>query len=147
MRLSRVLLMVVLFVSVRLCAQDWNGGEQLTSDERAEKFIQKMNESVPFKKAKKDSVILVFKTFYDELQLYNTAQNKEVIKVLTQKRDNNVKQILANDELYSKYIQYMEDLRLKRQKEMEQYRNNGQQNMRQPGGGGMNNGMRRHGGF
>jgi hypothetical protein len=130
--------MVVLVTSLAVKAQNWGGGQQMSTEERARTFVQRMGEKVPFPKSKTDSLVTVFKSFYEDMQTYRTEGNKEVIQALSQKRDNNVKGVLANDEQYAAYVKYMEDMKAQRQQQRQQNGNDG---------GGHRGGGRRPGGY
>ena len=137
MKKIRLLIAIIFIISTSyVFAQDWNGEKQ-TSQQRAEKFVNTMNEKIPLRKPQKDSLINACKNFYDDMQTYRTEGNMEVVKALAQKRDNNVKQILANDEKYAAYIAYLADLKAQREQQMKD------------GGGrqGMLGGQRSGGGF
>jgi len=56
--------------------------EPLTNEQKAQNMVQKINEKIPATRSRKDSLIIIYKNFYEELQMYKTEGNKEVIKVL-----------------------------------------------------------------
>ncbi len=135
MKKISILITILIISTVSVFAQDWNGEKQ-TSQQRAENFVNNMNEKIPLRKPQKDSLITVCKTFYDDMQTYRTEGNMEVVKALAQKRDNNVKQILSNDEKYAAYITFLADLKAQRE-----------QRMKDGGGQGGRGGQRSGGGF
>ncbi|MFI5222266.1 MAG: hypothetical protein ACHQK8_08075 [Bacteroidia bacterium] len=116
--------------------------EQQNPAVRAEATVQKLDDKIKFDKREKDSMLVIFKNFYDEVELYRSEGNKEVLKVLAQKRDQKVKELLS-EKKYEMYVATMEEIRAQRQKRMQ----DGQQNQQRPrrtGGGGMG-GMRQPG--
>lgn len=99
--------------------------EPISNDQKAQNMVQKINDKIPATRSKKDSLIIAYKNFYDELEMYRTEGNKEVIKIIAQKRDNKIKQILSNDEVFADYQKFLDEMRAQRQ---QQKQNGGEQN-------------------
>jgi hypothetical protein len=137
----KLLFITLFFLGNFLYAQE-SVGEQLSSEQRAENFVIKLNEKMHLNKVKNDSITLAFKNFYDAMQTYRTDGNMEVVKLLVQRRDKSVQDILSNDDQYAVYIKLLDDLKKQRQQQREQ---NGSQGGRRGGGmgrpGGMGGGM------
>ena len=148
-RLSLILVSVILF-SIGIHAQDRpeQAGEQISPQQRAENFVNKLNEKIHLNKVKSDSVAIAFKNFYEAMQTYQTDGNVEVVKLLVQRRDKTVQNVLANDDQYATYVKLLDDLKKQRQQQREQngsqggHRNGG---MGRPGMGGGMGGMRQPG--
>ena len=137
MKRIQLFIVTVVLITTGLQAQE-KGGEQLSTEQRAENFVVKLNEKIHINKIKSDSVTLVFKNFYEDMQTYKTDGNVEVMKLLVQRRDKKVQDILANDDQYAAYLKLLDDLKKQRQQQKEQ---NGSQ-----GGGRKGGGMGRPGG-
>lgn len=120
--------------------QDWNNGERPSNEQRATNLITRLSVRIPFSGAVKDSLITVYKAFYDELDMYRSEGNMEVVKVLAGKRDEKIKQLLVTQENYDKYQQFLEDMKERQRKSQGQGGGNGQ--WERGGAGG-----RRSGGF
>lgn len=144
MKRIQFFLVSIAFATTFLYAQDSpeKGGEQFSTQQRAENFVIKLNEKIHLNKIKSDSITIAFKSFYDAMQTYRTEGNMEVVKLLVQRRDKSVQDILSNDDQYTTYIKLLEDLKKQRQQQREQ---NGSQGGHRGGGmgrpGGMGGGM------
>ena len=127
------LLLINMIIITGAFAQE-RPNEQISSEQRAENFVVKLNEKMHLNKSKSDSITMAFKTFYEEMQTYRTEGNMEVMKLFVQRRDKKVQDILMNDEQYASYLKLLDELKKQRQQQREQ---NGSQ-----GGGGRRGGMR-----
>lgn len=143
----KLLFVTLIFIGNFLYAQE-RGGEQLSTDQKAENFVIKLNEKIHLNKIKSDSVTLIFKNFYEAMQTYRTEGNMEVVKLFVQRRDKGVQDILMNDDKYAIYIKLLDDLRKERQRQHQQNSSEGGRRggMGRPGGmGGGMGGMRQPG--
>jgi hypothetical protein len=126
MKIKGYIVFVVLLLSTLFSnSQNRDGMQEQSSEQRAQNFVKRLKDRIPLSSDKKDSLIIAFKSFYDELQTYQSVGNLEIVKVLSQKRDANVKHILADDEKYTVYQKYMEDIRLEREKRQQEHRDGG----------------------
>ncbi|MEI6594139.1 MAG: hypothetical protein WCO28_01160 [Bacteroidota bacterium] len=125
------LFLISIFLFTAIIHAQERAAEQISTEQRAENFVIKLNEKMHLNKSKSDSITLVFKSYYEEMQTYRTEGNIEVMKLFVQRRDKKVQDILMNDDQYAVYIKLLEDLKKQRQQQREQ---NGSQDGRQRGG-------------
>ncbi len=138
MNRNKLLFIALIFFGNFLYAQE-RAGEQLSSEQRAENFVIKLNEKMHLNKMKSDSITIAFKNFYEAMQTYRTDGNVEVMKLFVQRRDKSVQDILSNDDQYAAYLKLLDDLKKERQ---QQHQQNGSQR-----GGNRGGGMGRPGGM
>jgi hypothetical protein len=87
--------------------QQQGNGKQQSPDDRAKAFVSKLSEKMDVTSQQKDSLQFIFKKFFTDLQTYKTQDNPDIFDELKSKRDNSVKQVLADSSKYAAYQNYM----------------------------------------
>lgn len=94
---------------------DWQGQggqqqgnwQQQSPDDRAKAFVSKLSEKVDVSSQQKDSLQIIFKKFFTDLQIYKTQDSPDIFDELKSKRDVSVKRILADSTKYAAYQNFM----------------------------------------
>ena len=110
-------------MSVHLFGQETE--PKRTAEERAQKTVLKLSERIPLAESKKDSLSIAFATFYKEMQAARKSGSKAQFNTLEASRNTQVKQILADEQLYQEYINFVEEMKAKRQQFREDDRKEG----------------------
>jgi hypothetical protein len=124
-----------------LASQAQQSEQTHTTEQRALQTVNHLSEKVSLlTQSKKDTLVLIFKDYFDDIKIYRAQQNEKMIKAIEQTRDERVQNLLANPTQYAEYQKYMAEMKAQRQQQQQsgggQHHHGGHHG---GGGGGGNN--------
>lgn len=98
-------------------AQNHGGGGPMPKPEdRAKEAVVQLAKKIVLTKHQQDSAGMVFTTFFEDMEMYRTDGNAQLIQALEQKRDNSMKSLLNNAAAFDKYNIFMIEMKNNRDK-------------------------------
>jgi hypothetical protein len=110
--MNKHLLFASLFLMFFLnsAAQNEQTGNIPTADQM-KIFSDLVSQKLKPSKNQKDSLMLVFRQFTDDILKYKARENDKIYNYLVKTRDDKVKNILHDDTRFEKYLLMMEDMK------------------------------------
>jgi hypothetical protein len=102
--------------------------DEITNKQKARSFIDRIAPKIEVTKAQKDSLVLIFTQFMDDVEKYRAGNNATIITYLMKARDEKVKSLLRDEAKFDKYLLTMADIQKPREPQ--------QSPSQQPGNGG-----------
>jgi hypothetical protein len=92
-----------------------NQQKEISSEDRAKMFVNRLAQKIVLTKTQKDSVVMIYTQFMDDIQKYRAENNAKVITFMMKSRDEKIKKLLHDDSKFDKYLLFMEDIKKQRE--------------------------------
>jgi len=117
----------LLLVSLNLVAQKKEDPKNLPPSQRAEHIVGEIYERTYLSVERKDSLIEIYTSYYQNQQTYRANGNEKLEKAIEQTKENKIKNLL-NTEQYQAYKDLMAEEQEKRAKQEEKKKTPGMMN-------------------
>lgn len=107
-----VCLIGMMMISAGYAQMPKGGRQQMDPQKMSERTAEKISTELGLSKAKKDSVQIIFYSFYVNVKEVGRA-NSEMIKVLEYERDLKMERLLTAEQ-YNEYLKIMEEMKKRR---------------------------------
>ncbi len=117
--------------------------DEITNKQKARSFIDRIAPKIEVTKTQKDSLVLIFTQFMDDVEKYRAGNNATIITYLMKARDEKVKSLLRDEAKFDKYLLTMADIQKPREPQQSPSQQPGQGGgQQQHMGGGQNDRLR-----
>ena len=124
---------LTLLLSVFIPAFSQN--QSVTPEQKAIQTVNSIAESVSLLAPnKKDSLVIIFKSYYTDMRQYGASGNDKIISTIKQTRDTEVKSLLSPSQ-FTEYRSYIAQQDAERQQQRQKAGNNGGGGHHRGGGG------------
>jgi len=115
--MKKYLWIFCLLVSATTFAQNTHRlGDTHAPEKRAAQTVDQIVERVQFiNDNQRDSLLIIFKYYYDDLITYRKSKRDNLIPVLVKLRDEQVTKLLSENQ-YKEYFKFMEEVRIEEQR-------------------------------
>ena len=130
MRRQILLTALLFFYALGAIAQQ-NQPKEVSVEEQMKLFSDRLAKKIELTKGQKDSLVLAYTQFMDDVQKYRADNNAKVLTFLMKTREDKIKNLLRDEKKYDQYLLFLEDMKTQRQQQQgppEQQHNPGQQN-------------------
>ncbi|MEI6681381.1 MAG: hypothetical protein WCO44_02075 [Bacteroidota bacterium] len=107
-----ILFFALFFVwSVSVVAQEPSTEPAISREEGTKLIVDNISPKLNLNKVQKDSLMIIFRQFMENVQTYHAQSNPKVFAFMIQNRDGNVKKLLRDSLKFDKYLLVLEDIK------------------------------------
>ncbi len=130
MKKQIILFALFFFYALGAMAQQ-NRPKEVSVEEQMKIFVDRLAKKIDLTKGQKDSIVLTYIQFIDDVQKYRADNNAKVLTFLMKTREDKIKNLLRDEKKYEQYLLFLEEMKTQNQQQQgqpEQQHNPGQQN-------------------
>ncbi len=101
--MKRTVWFPILFLAFVGRAQQFEKRKPIDPAQKAHSFLKELEDDIPLSPTQEDSLAVILKTYYQEVQANRLQKDAFALKAADDKRDAKVEKVLTNPVLYKRY--------------------------------------------